>query len=107
MTVQESLGLNGVGKPVIVTVSAYWVAHSRRNGLSPVPVRISPVNRWITGAGTSTLTVACRCTTRGASCPATVMEASSVKTTTGCVSGSEVYGPVAPTGTLTWPVPGL
>ena len=31
-----------------------------------------------------------------------------MKTTTGVwVSGSEVYGPVAPTGTLTGPVPGL
>ena len=36
------------------------------------------------------------------------METSSVKTTDGvCVSGAEVYGPVAPTGSLSWPVPGL
>ena len=83
--------MNGVGKPVIATESAYWAAHSSRNRIPSAPDRISPENCWITGGGTSTWTVACRCTTSGASCPATVMETSSVKTTDGvCVSGSEM-----------------
>ena len=100
--------MNGFGDPVISTASAYRVAHSRRNWISPVPDRISPVNCWITGAGAVTWTVACRCTTRGASCPTTVTETSSVKTTTGVwVSGSEVNGPSLPTGLVMRPGPGL